>query len=991
MPLIKQNIPISFLQGLDTKDDIKQVLPGKLLNLQNAVFITPGKLRKRNGYTALSSTIDGGGSITAGFGLATFNNELLEFNGINLYSYAQGNKTWTTKGKITSLELSLHPIIRNTAQQTNANVAVHPDGLQLYTWEDTRGGSRYSIVDGITGQTIAADVLISSTAVTPKPFALGAYLLIFYIDTSNHHLKMISIPITAPISPNAAVDIATDVNTTHFNYDVCAMNTRLYIAWNGSQGGGSINLRTLNIFLVLSAETNVTGENANVCIAAFPDNTLQQLWVAYYNGTDVRYFIRNSTLGAVLTPTTIETVANVVRIIGYTDNGSGDVWYEVSAAATYNTLIRTATITNTGTVGTPRVFLRSVGLAFKPFTYSNVIYFGITFDSVQQSTYFLVASTGNIVGKAIPTNGGGLLTKSEVPEIVMSQSGQFITAALQKDLLTTVSGNIYTQTGVTAITFDFLANNTFYKAQMGANLNITGGILEAYDGVNVTEQNFNIFPEPVTLVSQATTGGFLGNASVNTTYQYIVIYQWTDNQGQINSSTTSTPTQVAFNAGVTTGTAVIRIPTLRLSQKTGVLLTVYRTEGNGTIFYQVTNIGLQEPLLNDPTVDFIDYSDTVFSDAQLIGNPILYTTGGVVDNSAPPAPLLITQYIDRLILVPSENPYSFWYSKEVVPGTPVEFSAFLTQNIDQRGGPTTATEQMDGNLILFKQNTIFFMTGQGPDNTGANNDYTPAQLITTDSGCINARSLVLMPLGLMYQSNKGIYLLDRSLNVSYIGKDVEFINGQTITSTQLIEYTNQVRFTTANGTTVVYDYFVHQWSTFTPQLANDSVIFEGQFTYVLANGLVYQETPGIFTDNNEFVKMKLTTSWLSMAGLQGFQRAYRALFLGDYLSPHQLLVGIAYDFNPTQVQQEYINTAPLFSLTSYGEDSPYGNEEIYGGTYPLYQFQIRFARQKCEAIQFTLEDIQGSNFGEGFSISAFNLMVGAKKGSQKSPQPKIFG
>jgi hypothetical protein len=989
MALVKQNYPISFLQGLDTKDDAKQVIPGKLLALQNATFITPGELRKRNGYTVLSTSIDNGNTITAGYGLATFNNELIEFDGVNLYSYASGNMTWTDKGPITSLELSINPVVNNVNEQTNPNVAVHPDGLQLFTWEDSSGGSRYSIVDSVTGQTIVANALIVSTALTPKPFAIGAYLVIFYIDTATHHLRMLPIPVTDPISPLTAVDVATDVNVTDPFYDVCTLSTKLYIAYNSS--GSSINLRDVNKFLVISAATAVTGENADVCITIFPDNTLLQLWIAYYNGTSVKYFVRNTALAAILPPTVVETTTNVVRIIGQTNSGSGNVWYEISASEPYNTLIHTATVTNTGVVGTPVVFLRSVGLAFKPFIYNTVIYFGITYQSVEQSTYFLVTSTRNIVGKILPTNGGGLLTESEVPEIVLTPANTYLTAVLQQDLLTTIGGTVYTQTGVTSATFDFLSNNTFYKAQMGANLNITGGILEAYDGVNVTEQGFNLFPEPVTLVSQATTGGMMGNAEVNTMYSIIAVYQWTDNQGQIWQSNTSTPISVAFNAGTTTGSAVYQIPTLRLTQKTGVVITLYRTIGNGTIYYQLTNIGLNYPLLNDPTVDFVTYDDTMFSDTVLQGNPIVYTTGGVVGNDGPPAPLLITQYTDRLILVPSENQYSFWYSKEVVPGTPIGFSALFVNNVDQRGGPITAVEQMDSALIMFKQNTIFYLIGEGPDNTGANNDYTSGQLITTDSGCINARSVVLMPLGILYQSNKGIYLLDRSYNVAYIGAPVEAYNGNTITSAQLIETTNQVRFTTEEGITLVYDYFVKQWSTFTPQLANDAVIFENEFTYVRADGLVYQETPGLFTDNGEFVQMALTTSWLSLAGLQGFQRAYRALFLGNYLSPHQLQIGVAYDFNPTQIQQEYINVTPLFSLTAYGEDSPYGNEYVYGGQYPLYQFQVRFARQKCEAIQFTIQDLQSSNFGEGFSISAFNLMVGTKKGSQKSPQPNIFG
>jgi len=50
---------------------------------------------------------------------------------------------------------------------------------------------------------------------------------------------------------------------------------------------------------------------------------------------------------------------------------------------------------------------------------------------------------------------------------------------------------------------------------------------------------------------------------------------------------------------------------------------------------------------------------------------------------------------------------------------------------------------------------------------------TEPSLIPTDTGTINPRSIVLTPMGIMYQSEKGIYLLDRSLQVSYIGADVE--------------------------------------------------------------------------------------------------------------------------------------------------------------------------------------------------------------------------
>lgn len=982
MALLKQNIPISFVEGVDTKSDRKQVLVGRFLQLENAILQTPGELRKRNGYMALPPTITTGGSISTGVGAASFKDELLEFDGISLYSFSESFQQWVDKGKTTSLELDLFPVIRNTFQQTVPDMAEHTSGLQLFTWEDSRGGSRYSIIDSVTGQAIVQDAIIASTAIKPKAMTVGNYLIIFYVDSVSHHLRYISIPVTAPLSPASAVDFAIDLNVSNPNYDVVFYSSKLYVAYNTSAGGGSIALRFLNNFLIISSERQITGENADGCIAVFVDTVAMQLTVAYYNGTEVKYFVILSTLPAtqIVPPTIIETVADVVRIVGEMSSGSGSVWYEISAVSSINELIRTASINNSGTVGTPAVFLRSVGLAGKPFFYSNLYYIPCTFESVEQSTYFYVTQNGDIIGKGVPTNGGGLLTRNVIPETVQLSSGIITVAALQKDLLTTIGGSVFTQTGVVEFTLDFTAVNTFYRAEMANNLHISGGILEMYDGVNVVEHGFNIFPEDITF-TQA-TGGSLSPGQ----YQFEVTYEWTDNQGQIHRSAPSLPVTVTVTGG-TDDKVTLTIPTLRLTQKSGVRIVIYRTEANGTIFYQDSST--TSPVLNDKTVDTVTF-DSTQADSVLIGNPIIYTTGGVLENIASPAPLLLTQFKDRLIVVPSENPFSFWPSQSIVPGTPVSFSDVTIQNIDQRGGPATAVEQMDDKLIIFKRNTVFYVIGDGPDNTGAQNTFTEAQLVTTDSGCINARSVVIMPAGLMYQSAKGIYLLDRSLGVSYIGAPVEAFNNDTVLAALLIPSTTRVRFLLDTGFALEYDYFVKQWSIFTNHAGQDATLFQNLFTYVKSNGLMYQEAPGTFTDNGEFIKLKAVTSWLSMATLQGFQRCYRALFLGEYISPHTLLIQTAYDFNPTFTQQDYINAGSLFNLTTYGQDSPYGGGSPYGGAYPSYQWRVDLERQKCQAIQFSIEDVQSSNFGEGMSLSALNLMVGAKKGSNKIVQPQIF-
>ena len=114
---------------------------------------------------------------------------------------------------------------------------------------------------------------------------------------------------------------------------------------------------------------------------------------------------------------------------------------------------------------------------------------------------------------------------------------------------------------------------------------------------------------------------------------------------------------------------------------------------------------------------------------------------------------------------------------------------------------------MDEKLVIFEDDRIFYLTGSGPNATGQQNNFSDPQLVTSDVGCSNTRSIVQTPKGLMFMSNKGIYLLDRGLSTHYIGAPVEAYNSLTITSAILIQDENQVRFTASDGGSVEH---VHQ-------------------------------------------------------------------------------------------------------------------------------------------------------------------------------------
>jgi hypothetical protein len=1307
MPLDKTNITVALATGVDTKTDPKQV-QGKLLTLENGVLTSPTQVKKRNGYIAFASDIEGGGTLSVGKALAALNSEITLFDGSYIYSRSASTAKWTKKGLAVSLGVSSTPVVRNSYQQVTPDCAYHTSGIAVYTWEDARGGSRYSVYDTANNQSIIQDVLISSTAFRPKPMALGNYIVIFFGDSATNKLRYTYVATANPSVLGAISDFAADLNATSPNFDACLLNSQAYVAYYNQDSGGGITVRSLSSSLIASTGYDVTGHNPSSCLTVFADSSNSQVWVCYHNGTAVRAMVLNSALTSVyLAPTTVETIASVRNICGFAASGTASLYYEVTGSASYNNYVRQNTVTNAGVAGTASDYLRSVGLATKPFSHGSTTYLGLAFQSDLQPTYFFADTTGSIVAKVASSVGGGLTSKSCIPESVQLSTDVFAFAFLQKDLLTTISGQVYSQTGVMAGKLNFAPQSAFQRAALASTLHLSGGFLSMYDGASVVEHGFHLYPENIGVTYSPING-----AIAPAVYQYSALYEWPDNQGNIHRSGTSVPvtsdltstaltslgdvtsgssaiyiyshsvaarmnigmavsavgiesgvyvtavsyvdgtkwgvttssvgasasysgitvtfsSQILLNGdttinsptvanlhqrlttnvlnaggqpnaeayqtfadftagshvitvreatflavgmvvtqttesqypfytdafptsgfGITTITAIngskitlkdnvsftatnvityfgmqvvatsiagtgqmtvssadlplffvgqvirfdttnptglgrgvlvfvtaigvntvtvggtfstsgqhqispcfpataffykgqsitgssipnstvstitpstltlsngassstnganlfcatsfansVTVPTLRLtakqSSRSPVVVKLFRTLGNQSVFYLVSLV--TQPTYNDTTTDSVTFFDKL-PDSSIVGNEVLYTNGNVASNIAPPALLHVAPYQDRLIGISSEDALDVWYSKPVVKNAPVEFSDLFTIRMNARGGDCVCSAELDGKIIIFKASDTFYTAGDGPDANDQGTDFPTPQRINIDVGCTNPKSLALIPDGLVFQSKKGFYLLDRSLNAVYIGADVEAYNSSTVTSATLVTTANQVRFTLSSGVALVYDYYlknpqtgIGQWYVFTNHAAVDACVFNDTFCYLNSTGQALQETAGVFTDNNQFVKMRLVTSWLSLNGLQGFQRVYRGDVLGSYQSPHNLLMQVAYDFNSNFVQQNSIPVTSLIAPATYGADATYGASSVYGGAYPTYQWQIDFARQKCQAIQLSIEDTQNSSFGEGFSISAITLQVGGKGGLFRLPNTRSFG
>ncbi len=1019
--------------GLDTKTDSFQVPIGKFVSLENSIFTKGGMLQKRNGFGALT-TIPNASKTSSAY-LTTFGGDLTAIVNDTLYTYSEPNSTWIKKGNLNPVSLKVLPVVRSGTNQIQADSAVSPSGIACIVYGDNNGTTttfKYTVVDSSTGQCLIVPTALPSadaTYGTPRVFILGSYFVIVYTTRpSSYQLNYLALSIGNPSLTRAGVLSNSYVPSASLSWDALVTNNSLFLAYNTTSGGQAINITALNQNLIQSATISITGETATIMNLSTDNNNI---YATYYNSatTTGRIFSFGLSLGIAMAPTTWTTVGVVNNIAAIPVNNITTIFSEIQNTYSYDTSVQTdyinkVTVTNpaslggTGTVSASSVFIRDLGLASKGFTVDTQSYVLTIQSSAYQPTYFLLNMQAQVIAKIAYSNGPQYYTTGLTDVTVLNNTAYF--ATLYKDNLipinktqgaATVAG-VYAQLGVNLDSVNF-APNSIDTTEIGNNLNISGGFISTYDGVSVTEQNFFIWPELDTNVDSNGTSKaaavISGGAMLKQQYYYVGVYEWSDNQGNIFRSAPSIPVPVAaasMAAGSGNG-VTMAFPTLRITYKlqSPPKLVLYRWSAQQQVYYQVTSV--TSPVLNDPTVDWLTITD-LQSDAQIIGNSILYTTGGVIEDLSPPPSDVMTLFDNRMWVLDSEDRNLLWFSKQVIEATPVEMSDLLTLYVAPTIGASGSTGDikalypMDDKLIIFKKDAMLYINGSGPDNTGANNGYSQPVLISSVVGCSNQQSLVVMPMGIMFQSDKGIWLLGRDLGTSYIGAPVEaFTQNSTVLSALTVPGTNQVRFTLNTGVTLMYDYYYQQWGSFINIPAQSSTIYNSLHTYINSYGQIFQETPGVYIDNTSPVLLSFTTSWINFAGLQGFERFYQMYVLGTYITPFKLNTQIAYNYNPSAIQSTIIT--PSNYAGNWGSENLWGSSGTWGGTQNVgtegssnvFEFRLFPQVQKCESFQLTITEQYDSSYGvpagQGLTLSGMNLIVGAKRSFRTSKASANFG
>lgn len=567
------------------------------------------------------------------------------------------------------------------------------------------------------------------------------------------------------------------------------------------------------------------------------------------------------------------------------------------------------------------------------------------------------------------------------------------------------------------VEFDFKPNRNVQIVSLptGGNM-IAGSYPLYYDGATVNEAGFSATPTAnamsqtvapfkptlftVNQITATRSGGFPSNTlkggpndafpSRFQEYYYVICFVRRDAYGNVYRSapspviTVSCPNpggggagspNLVINASVPWGQTVT-FPAFTYNGGGNVMIEYYRTTATtpGTYYFlgQVPNGQPFTDSQGDGSVEPI-YNNSITK------NRTVYTNNNELPNDPPPAVHHMVASESRAYLIPADNRNVVWYSKQFSPGRTVEWCAAFTLSEGLNSGAFTALAILDTYLIVFKEDQVLCTYGNGPDNGGSNGAFAPFSRIASDVGCIDAGSVALIPDGIIFRSRRGIELLTRSLQVTYIGGPVEPLVAELgpISSVVVMPRYTELRLvpSTAGKPVLCYDYGSKRWSTFTNMASAQAREIAGEYWFLSADGsLVNKETRGVYLDNGAPIQMTLETPEIPVGagGLQGWGRAYRMALLGDFYNDFTLNVQFAYDHSNTYTDAVKFSTAAGL---------------INGDK--VFQFRTsRLPRQVMQTLKLKIFD--SGTTGQSCAISNIALEVGSKNGLARLADQKTL-
>jgi hypothetical protein len=836
MPLVPQTIDIPFEGGLDTSTDRRKVIPGKLLELENARFVGTS-LEMRSGTSFLADGVVGGGSLSSAVAVAERDSELLRWTADGVYGRSSADAPWVRRSSAldaTPLLFDVYPQVQRP-RNCDAFDCATLLGITVYVWTEgeqtsgttTRRRLYATVIDNNTGVR-HQDAMVVDTAddsdeawrVHPRLVTAGGTVILVYgLPVLADGPVALYARALLPGSPQSFTARALVANplyqaTQAFRYafDVIDLTTGPVTSTSpgtfvlASGGTSGVELRWFTVattapgtFTPSGAVTTQAPTTGGATAQAFTHvrlgklADLSRLFLTFRqtltNRLELHTFRTSDRVR--LSGADLAAVVDGKVAMAEMATGSMTAFVEGTGKASGQDISRVTWNAAGAITASVTVWIQCMRLAGIPcqvggswvvpcyYVDTRTNTSGPDLPGIQPTFFLLDAATARVRARALEGEAGAPVTSTwHLPHNLGSGAVASVPLLRRGRLeIQVTNGAIIdlTPSGIVRAEFSSASPSVLGRLYENGLLHVGGALPAIYDGAQWVEDGFNLQPEGMTATVLATTGGGLSAGS----YSWGLVYEWTDSTGRIHRSAPHVPIRLTV---VANSIVSLRMPFLFVTSKVGVRLSLFRTQANGTTMYRLGTsqqaYGNVDPSAG-PGNTFLEYRDSA-SDASITDNEVLTyggpqggTSGGELWHRPPPAYASIHQHMEYVISRVMGAPFSYAYTLPVLVDAAPAWAVELRLVIPSTHGRAVASASLDATLILLAERGCFAVVGQGPAADGTSNGFTSPQHVTGSAGCRSAASVVSTPDGLMYQGKDGFYLLSRSLETVKLGAPVD--------------------------------------------------------------------------------------------------------------------------------------------------------------------------------------------------------------------------
>lgn len=1020
-------LQITF-RGVDEGSDPKSLPPGTLLRAENVRMDKARRLAKRYGTATLAGgTIDGTAEIVAGKRFILGGASPAVFDGNIAYAYSESYGKWQQLDRPPQWKVTRRPLVDSTRSLTAVDAAIYGTRLITFFTVYSTGCAYYQIDDLNTGTPIVGPTQVSALdCYYPRVLVSGTKA--YFLYATANVVRYRALDLTTNAFTVAETSLCTGAHATAASnpFDATigtptAGVPTLYVGYVLAAGADRFKIESFTVSTMASITSlTVTSSGTAPGKIAIAFGTASQKVAAVYAMASATHLVSCTTaLASQLGPVSV--------------GGTGTPGVLVAEHTASNWLIGVTALTdyslttNLRAVSDLSVVAASVR---KTFNFIDVSRPWRTNGRWYASGTMLV---GAVSSGTLPAQASSVVVELETDTTTLSsdQDGPHAHAATlenytgwfpffwaQTTPVADANGVVWLpaayrkrEPGLDGVNLspphpigwniyrlEAAGGDTMRAAKLGPASLLAGGAPAWSDGVTLMSFGFAHSPQIANVSASAN-----GSLTANSTYSYRATYAWVDAAGMLHRSAPSPPVTGSTASGQTLSVTV-RTASLSGKQRAltaaessnPVLVELWRTTANASTHYRLTYEPISYVLTNDARAASVTLADTaadtsIATNVRLDAQPVLYSELGELENIPPPSLITVTTHRGRLVGI-GPDLRTVWFSKDwsvdqsLAPG----FNEALTLTFSH---DKTALASLDASLVVFGEDKIDLVNGDGPDDAG--NGAWGVQSVHTDVGCVNPRSVVVSPLGVLFESRRGIELLDRGLSVGLVpGKDIgdTLASYPTITSAVLVAEESEVRFTCDNGSlsvVLVYDYLNKLWMTRKYTINDvaqrkivDAALIDGVYTMLFANGMVAQEMPGKYLDGTTYVETDIVLAPISaQQGTVGWggdnmawQRVKDLTLMGTSAANHNLAVSFAHNYANTYSQTK--------TFTANSTVTAVGVRELA---------RVTCAMQKCQSIQIRIRDLTPTglangigNTSAGVTLESLCLRIAPKEGVTKT-------